>query len=223
MDTLNRSKDLNKGVDSSNDQEHQSALDNRLGSGAEAPEVVLDSLTEIRSDWIELNLWLLANAGSWSKDEALGCETGDNGEWEESDVVLLVRCGDGWDVVKVLDEGDWEVGNIGGVGNNAVDAGGEEGSQGLDGEVRDNVLVVDNLVGEGRGSVLWREVAQEAEWDVGGQRVDREREKSGRSADIVEAVEEQEEWAVGKERQRGNVVGVVFAVPSERELEPVSN
>lgn len=54
--------------------------------------------------------------------------------------------------------------------------------------------------------MLWGEITKEAEWKVGGEGVDGESQERSGCRDIIEAVEEEEERAVGEERDGGDIV-----------------
>lgn len=148
----------------------------------------------------------MADAGCWGEDEGSSGDTSDQSEWEEGDIVVLVSSGDRRDTLKVENERDWEVGDVSGVEDDAVDAGSQNRGICLNREIVNDILVHDAAVGERGRGVLWGEVAEEAEWKVGGEGVDGERQERGDCRDIVEAVEEEKEWAVGEERDGGNIV-----------------
>lgn len=114
--------------------------------------------------------------------------------------------GDRWDTLKVENEGDWEVGDVSSVEDDAVDTGSQNRGVCLNREIGNDILVHDAAVGKVGGGVLWGEIAEKAEWKVGREGVDGERQERGGCRDIVEAVEEEEEWAVGEERDGGDIV-----------------
>lgn len=171
-DALDSSEYLNKSVDSSNKHQNRGSANDSLNSGAVAPDVILESLAESSGNWVEDLLGLWADAGCWGEDEGSSGDTSDQGEWEEGDIVVLVSSGDRWDTLEVENEGDWEVSDVSGVEDDAVDAGSQNRGVCLNREIGNDILVHDAAVGEGGGSVLWGEIAEEAEWKVGGESVD---------------------------------------------------
>lgn len=220
LHTLNSTKDLDERVDSGNKHQNCGSRNNGLNPGVIAPNIVLKRLSEGSGNWVENILGRWANAGGWGEDERPGCETSDNGEWEERDVVIVVSGPNGWDPFEVNRQRNWQEGDVRRVENDAVNASSQDSGVSLNGEIGDDILVHDTAVGKAGGGVLWGEIAQEAEWEVGGEGVDGEGEERGGGRDVVELVEEQQEWAVGEEGERGEIVRVVWSVPSKAELKP---
>ena len=199
LDAAHGDEGLHKGIEADHESSDQRALDGDLGARAIAPDVVPEGLAQACGDGVERVLGFGAGrrggrGGRGREDERLRCQPEHQRQREERDGRGAVGGGDGWQVDEVRGEVSGEVGDVGGVEDDAVYRCGEEGRRGLDREVRHDGLVRDSgrLVGGGRHGVLRGEGAKEPERDVGREDVYEERRDDRRGVDIVEGTQEVE-------------------------------